>query len=70
MLPVGADARARRDHEPSDGLVVKIFHLATVANVGRPAGERPDVALVLADGVGAPAVGLELQHELPEGVLE
>ena len=43
--------------------MVEVPHLATVANVRRPAGERPHVALVLANGVAAPAVGLEIEPD-------
>ena len=39
-------------------------NVATVANLGRPAGEQADMTLVLPLGVLGPAVGLELEEEL------
>jgi len=40
--------------------------LANVANVARPTGKQTDVPSILADRVGGPAVGLELDKELLE----
>ena len=43
---------------------------ATRANVTSPRGEQPDLPTVLADGVRAAAVRLELHEEALQGIVD
>ena len=45
-------------------------HDACVANVAAPASKQADVAAVLGDGVGRASVGVKLDEEPVEGVLD
>ena len=67
---VGPCARHRRRQERGYGFVPEVFYVATVANVGRPAGKEAHVAAVLGDGVWGAPVGLQLKEEFPEAVFD